>query len=126
MSKKIDTAARDEAIRNLKHAYGIKPKSEIYTLCEHVSRSGMSRSVRLFIVHGKDLLHISWTVAQALGEKLNKHGGITVGGCGFDAGYELVYNLGKALWPKGTSKPHGTRNGEPDSDGGYALKQRSI
>ena len=38
-------------------------------------------------------------------------------------GYHVVYNLGYTLWPKGTSKPHGTRNGEPDSDGGYALRQ---
>lgn len=26
--------------------------------------------------------------------------------------------------PNGTDKPHGRRNGEPDSSGGYALKSR--
>lgn len=126
MSKKIDRESQEKAIHNLKHDYGIKPKSEIYTLCEHVSRSGMSRSIRLFIARKNELLNITWTVSQALGERLNKNGGITVGGCGFDAGFELVYNLGHALWPNGTSKPHSTRNGEPDSDGGYALTHRSF
>jgi hypothetical protein len=29
-----------------------------------------------------------------------------------------------ALWPNGTDTPHGTRNGEPDTNGGYALKHR--
>ena len=55
--------------------------------------------------------------------KIGKHGGLVVGGCGFDAGFEVVYNLGSLLWPNGTPEPHGTRNREPDSTGGYALKQ---
>jgi hypothetical protein len=38
-------------------------------------------------------------------------------------GFAAVYNLGYALWPNGTPEPHGTRNGVPDRDGGYALKQ---
>ena len=28
--------------------------------------------------------------------------------------------------PKGTRVPHGTRNGQPDSTGGYALKSRQM
>jgi hypothetical protein len=43
-----------------------------------------------------------------------------------DMGFDLVYSLGSALWPNGTDTPHGTRNGEPDSDGGYALKQSAL
>lgn len=34
----------------------------------------------------------------------------------------FVYSLGRTLWPDGTRAPHGRRNGQPDSDGGYALK----
>jgi hypothetical protein len=52
--------------------------------------------------------------------------GITIGGCGMDMGFELVYQLGYALWPNGTPAPHGTRNGEPDTNGGYALRQRWL
>ena len=48
--------------------------------------------------------------------------GVKRGGCGMDMGFNLVYSLGNALWPNGTKKPHSTRNGEPDTNGGYALK----
>jgi hypothetical protein len=52
--------------------------------------------------------------------------GLTVDGCGMDMGYSVVYSLGYAMWPKGTPEPHGIRNGEPDSDGGYALRHAWI
>ena len=41
---------------------------------------------------------------------------------GMDMGFAVVYDLGLSLWPAGTPAPHGTRNGEPDANGGYALK----
>ena len=53
-------------------------------------------------------------------------GGLVIGGCGMDMGFHVVYNLGRAMWPDGTPDPHGTRNGEPDRDGGYALKHRWL
>ena len=56
----------------------------------------------------------------------DKTGGLRVSGCGMDMGFHVVYNLGYALWPDGTPEPHGTRNGAPDSDGGYALKHRWL
>jgi hypothetical protein len=57
-------------------------------------------------------------------DRLADDGGIKIGGCGMDMGFDLVYSLGATLWPNGTRKPHGTRNGEPDSAGGYALNHR--
>lgn len=54
------------------------------------------------------------------------HDAIKIGGCGMDMGFALVYELGMKLWPDGTPEPHGQRNGEPDSNGGYALRQRWI
>jgi hypothetical protein len=47
-------------------------------------------------------------------------------GAGMDMGFELVYRLGQAMWPNGTPEPHGTRNGQPDSDGGYALEHKWL
>lgn len=43
-----------------------------------------------------------------------------------DMGFHVVYALGSALWPDGTPAPHGTRNGEPDTAGGYALKHEWL
>ena len=65
-------------------------------------------------------------------------------GCGMDMGFELVYNLGYALWPNGytctgdskefgkrcRSNEHsnGDRNYQPHhhTDGGYAFRQEWI
>ena len=105
----------------------LKPGDTVFTVLKHVSASGMSRSIQLKIVQDGDICDISWYAARVLGDKIDsKHGGIKIGGCGMDMGFALVYNLGAALWPQGTDKPHGTRNGEPDRDGGYALRQRWI
>jgi hypothetical protein len=104
----------------------IKPSDAIYTLVKRVSSSGMSRSIGVYRVIEGDIQDISYFVANALGWKLSKDGGVTVGGCGMDMGFHLVYSLSWVLFPNGTTEPHGTRNGEPDCDGGYALKHKWL
>lgn len=72
---------------------------------------------------GPRVRSIGWIAAKAMGRNFDSDlQGIKIGGCGMDMGFALVYDLGATLWPKGTPKPHGKRNGEPDSEGGYALK----
>lgn len=104
----------------------LKPGQRVVTRVVHVSRSGMQREVTCstaVISDGKpEIVCLDYWICQLLDDRIGKHGGIVVGGCGFDAGFQIVYNLGRMLWPNGTSEPHGRRNGEPDSDGGYALK----
>ena len=114
-----------EAIERLHEL--LQPGDTIYTILKHVSASGMSRSIQLKVVKNGDICDISWDAARAMGDKIDpKNGGIKIGGCGMDMGFALVYNLGAVLWPQGTPEPHGTRNGEPDNDGGYALNQRWV
>lgn len=101
----------------------IKPGQSVATVLTHISSSGMSRRLKVIIAVDGAPFNITRYVAEATGYRLNDHeGSIIVGGCGFDAGFHVVYGLGLALWPKGTRKPHGVRNGQPDRDGGYALK----
>lgn len=123
---KAQKTERDEALTFLrKH---LRPGQEVYTTLTHVSRSGMQRSIRVFVV-GRDRIpfDISGWVGRAIGWKRDdKRGGVKVNGCGMDMGFHLVYSLSWAMFPNGTSKPHGTRNGEPDTNGGYALKQRWL
>ena len=52
--------------------------------------------------------------------------GLVVGGAGMDMGFSIVYDLGRSLWPNGTDVPHGRRNGQPDSAGGYALNHQWL
>lgn len=103
----------------------LEPGNTVYTVLRNVSRSGMSRRIDLYKAEGDDIVSLSRAAAVVMGDPIQKDG-IKVSGCGMDMGFHLVYNLGAALWPQGTDKPHGTRNGEPDSDGGYALKQRWL
>ncbi len=126
MTKKAETE-KAEAIAKLRE--WLKPGDTVYTILRHVSKSGMSRDISVVIIRDGEHLHPNYSVAKAIGERLvNSHGNdaIRMGGCGMDMGFQLVYLLGHHLWPKGTPKPHGTRNGAPDSDGGYALKQRWL
>jgi hypothetical protein len=101
----------------------LKPGKTVYTTLRHCSRSGALRHISLHAVHKADLISLDEDAALVTGRKLANGGGIVVGGGGMDMGFALVYSLGRHLWPKGTPKPHGRRNGVPDSDGGYALKQ---
>jgi len=116
----------DEAMKTLK-ALRLRPNETVYTQLEHVSKSGMTRTINVYIMRKNEPRRISWQVAKLLDYPQDRDTcGVKVSGCGMDMGFSLVYNLGAIYWPNGTKKPHGTRNGEPDSDGGYALKQKWL
>ena len=129
MTKATD-AVKAEQLANLRK--WIKPGDTIYTVLESRAASGMSRWIRVLIPFVRDdgrigFIHPNHAVSIVLGYRRDdRREGVQVRGCGTDAGFEIVYNLGKALWPNGTPTPHGTRNGKPDSDGGYALKHQWL
>jgi hypothetical protein len=109
----------------------IKPGDTVYTIVESVSRSGMSRVIRVVLLKTDDqgkpyTLHPNHAISTVLGLPRGKKEGVKIQGCGMDMGFEIVYQLGKAMWPNGTPEPHGVRNGEPDHDGGYALNHRWL
>ena len=109
----------------------LKPGDRVYTVLRHVSSSGMSRRISLVIPttdhDGKPAVtSIDWLAARVLSYRQHDKGGLMVGGCGMDMGFHVVYALGSALWPDGTPEPHGRRNGEPDTAGGYALRHEWL
>ena len=103
----------------------LKPKSTVYTVLRSVSKSGMSREISAFAIQKGELRNLDCLVADAIGHVVGTHG-IKMHGSGMDIGFALVHSLGAALWPKGTAKPHSQRNGEPDREGGYALKRQWL
>ena len=125
-----EKAMRQNACSELREL--LKPGSIVYTTVRHVSASGMSRRITCAIGSANDggkgfgVRNIDWLVARATGNKVHVNGGIVMGGCGMDMGFALVYSLGSALWPEGTPEPHGMRNGQPDTAGGYALRQEWL
>ncbi len=100
----------------------VKPAQKVYCNLKSVSASGMQRRIELFIVENGEICNISFAASIVTGRKFSDKGGIVCNGCGMDMGFDLVYSLGSALWPTGTPAPHGKRNGEEDSAGGYALR----
>ena len=105
----------------------IKPGSTIYCILRHVSASGMSRRISLVVMQDGKPRNITGTAAAAMASTLNRDEfSIVVNGCGMDMGFHLVSSLGCRLWPKGTPEPHGSLNGTPNHDGGYALKHEWL
>ena len=116
---------RAEAIANLRER--LQPGDVIFTRLNHVSASGMTRWLDLFVIRDNEPLRLTWSAAAATDYTYcDRRESLKIEGCGMDMGFSAVYSLGRALWPDGTDSPHGTRNGEPDTDGGYALKQRWL
>ncbi len=104
-----------EAIADLKEL--LKPGDDVYTYIDTVSRSGMSRTIKCYIVVQKDqkpyIRDISHLVAKATERRINKDRAVIVGGCGMDMAFALVYELGYALYPDGfgqlSSKDYGAQ-----------------
>jgi hypothetical protein len=119
-------AYRNQCCKELRKL--IKPGSTVYTVLRSVSSSGMTRCVGVMIAHKGAIRSITHLVAAATDHnvKAGFADGIVLTGAGMDMGWHLIYILGSRLWPKGTRKPHGTRNGEPDSDGGYAINHQWL
>lgn len=106
----------------------LRPGDTVYTCLRHVSNSGMSRIITLHAIREGRIENITHLTAAAIGGRIvdNPSYGLRIGGCGFDAGFEAVYSLGRALYPDGFDVSGVGRNGDTsghDSDGGYALKQ---
>ena len=111
----------------------------VYTQLNSVSRSGMSRRIRAYIIRKNRPIDISGQIAQKLNRTINEKG-ILVAGCGMDMGFELVYSYSYALWPKGytctgENKCHSNDhfNGDRDysktnkhDNGGYCLNQEWL
>lgn len=82
----------------------IKPGATVYTLIRHVSKSGMSRVIDVFVIQdakdgsGPYLRRFSWSAAVALGWSYDRrHEGVKVSGCGMDMAFHLVSSLCHAV-----------------------------
>jgi len=100
---------KQEAIDKLRG--WLRPGQTLYYSIEHVSRSGMQRIVRIKSIEPSKepgqpvvILDLSWNLAKACGYSYRDGSGasgIVVGGCGFHAGFDCIYNLAAALYPAG-------------------------
>lgn len=87
----------------------LKPGDIIYTILNHVSRSGMQREITLVHIVDNEPQYLSYQAAKVLDWPLGKESSIKVRGAGMDMGFHTVYSLSQALFGDG-----------------YALKQRWL
>ena len=114
---KQQAAERDEAITQLRAM--VNPGDTVYTILRSVSRSGMSRHISTIINDKQDGPYdVSYLVARAAGYRRADDGGLVVQGGGMDMGFDVVYQLGRVLFPDVTTNGH--------KDGGYALNHRWL
>ena len=133
---RVTDADRLEAIKNLRKR--IRPGMTVYTVLRHVSRTGMTRGIDVYLVKKSTHVWITGYVGKAIGcpqsmKDWQQSKVLRISGCGSDMGFEVVYNLGRVLFPQGfvpeKAKKHG-RNGTPDTeldtDGGYSLNHKWL
>lgn len=100
----------------------LKPGETVYTILRHVSKSGMSRVIDLFVMRDNEPRRITWSVCQALGYAYDrKHEGLHVSGYSMDMGFHVVYSLARALW---NDAPSRVKAKGGSNDAGYLLEQR--
>lgn len=127
--------ARDKAIQYLRSI--IKPGDTIFLVCTESSKRGGWSAYSVMVpvlADGKpDIENISRDVAVALDLKRTDDGAVKSHGWGLSRSYEIVYSLGRILFPEGFVPAKAGmrgRNGTPatalDPDGGYALCERLM
>lgn len=105
--KTKNTTARDEAVAWLRAR--IEVGAHLYTTVTHVAKSGMSRRIKVLMVvpdEGGRGNHQIWNISGWVAEATNrkKHSNemsVVVNGCGMDMGFELIYTLGRVMFPDG-------------------------
>lgn len=95
----------------------VKRGDKVYTILRHVSRSGMSRRISTIIIKAVkpgeiaekwmgEPCDITPAVARVLELSFNyNQEGMRIDGCGMDMGFEIVYQLGRMLFPDGFGEP---------------------
>lgn len=106
-----------EAEKSLKALLN-KSDKNVYSIVEHVSRSGMQRTIDFFVIVDGRPARISHLIARmGMYQRTRTPGdnGIKVNGCGMDMRFSVIYNISRHLY-KGTT----------EKDAGYLLKQAYI
>lgn len=95
---KYTKTTQQENIEQLKKL--LKPGDTIYTVLDHVSKSGMMRYITVLKIENNQPYYLNYSVARSLDMPEAKDGnrGIKVTGAGMDMGYDLVSNLARTLF----------------------------
>lgn len=126
---------KKEALKRLREK--MPPGTTVWTKLLHVSKSGMTRWLDVYIIVNNEPLRYTWSVADAVDMSYSvKHEGVKVDGCGMDIGFHLVNCLSYALHgyeTKGKRAKAAERDGLPFTAtnkrafrAGYSLNHRWL
>tara|TARA_R110002074_G_scaffold366526_3_gene540485 strand:+ start:197 stop:472 length:276 start_codon:yes stop_codon:yes gene_type:complete len=74
----------------------------IYSIINHVSKSGMTRHISFFKIIDNEPEYINHEINNLLDYKFNKnYNSLVVGGCGMDMAFHVVYQYGKVKHDNG-------------------------
>lgn len=98
------TTKQQEAQKELKRY--IKPSTVLIIQVTSVSKSGMSRKMKVYTADKKTgrLLHLTYSIADLIGYKYNNDDTITVKGCGMDMAFWLADRITHSLYNGKTPK----------------------
>ena len=120
----------------------LSPGDTLHAIVKHMGRSGMYRSIDIYMIRDNEPRWVSGLIARAGLFRLDKYDALRVGGremnTGLHTGLHMVYETSRRLFPDGfgclgqgcPSNDHA--NGDWDStacwhrDGGYALRYQSM
>lgn len=101
-------SAKETLINN----YGLANGARVYVSIDSVSKSGMTRKMRVFAISDGQLCNITWYVGLALGWPVSDNNYnqrvIKVDGTGMDMAFHLVNCLAYALHNDGYALKHET------------------
>lgn len=100
-TKRISETERNETRERLLAL--LPPGSTVYAVLRSVSRSGMQRTLDLYAIDPTDATprYLSGHVHALTGRRRNNAGALVISGCGFDAAWDVVMSLARALYPTG-------------------------
>ncbi len=109
---RVSKTDREEAIAELRKT--LKPGDTVYGVVRHVSRSGMSRNIDLYVIRNNTPVYLTGYASKVLDYSLAKHDrGMVDGGCGMDMVFHCVYSLAGVLFANSVDK-------------GYALRSEAL
>ena len=94
MTKK-ETEKRD-AIEYLKKS--INKGDTLYTITTHVSKSGMSRNIKVLDIKNESPSYWNYYISKILGYALKDDGTLKVQGCGMDMGFHVISQVASTLF----------------------------
>lgn len=94
IDQKLRAEVNADFVREL-HELQAKGVHHLFVKTETVAKSGISRTVAVYLPVNNFIVNYNSGVARLIGETLNKDGNITLKGCGMDMHYWLVNEINK-------------------------------